>query len=91
MGIREMLQSALFLVAAIAPGGCGAGSFAAGSTHGDLEHRMEGPVCYRETKSRYEAAATGSDPNAALINIGMALSANDGGLEQCAPVREPAR
>jgi hypothetical protein len=70
--------------------GCATGTFAA---QGNPETRMDGPACYRETKATYEAAGTGPDPSAALVNIGARLMAKDDGFEHCVPAggREQTR
>ena len=68
--------------------GCGSDSRTAGSVHGDTEFRMEGPPCYREAKSNYEAAGTSPDPNAALVKIGAGLIARDDAFGQCTPARD---
>jgi hypothetical protein len=67
--------------------GCAPGSFNAGGAYNDPQFRMEEPACYRETKSNYEAAGTGPDPNAALLNIGAALIAKDNALGLCTSAR----
>jgi hypothetical protein len=77
-----MLQFAVSVSLVMGLTGCAAGNFA---SHGNPESRMDGPACYRETKANYEAAGTGPDPNAALVNIGTGLMAKDDGFEHCVP------
>jgi hypothetical protein len=79
----KMLKAAFCIIVASAVAGCAADSFTAGTAHGDAEFRMQGPACYRQAKSNYEAAGASPDPNAALMNIGAALSAKDDAFEQC--------
>ena len=79
-----MLQFALSVALVMGLAGCAAGNFA---PQGNPESRMDGPACYRDTKANYEAAGTGPDPNAALVNIGAGLMAKDDAFEHCVPVR----
>lgn len=79
-----MRPSTFVLVIALGLAGCGASASNAESAQGSAS-RMEGPACYRDAKSNYEAAATGPDPNAALMNIGAALTATDDAFAHCDP------
>lgn len=69
------------LVVVLTLAGCSIGGPAAGSA-GD-PRLMEGPNCYREAKSEYEAAGTSQNPNAALMNIGSELGARENPFERC--------
>jgi hypothetical protein len=77
-----LLQSALGMVVVMALAGCSA---TPGSTRGQSDSQTEGPACYRETKSQYEAAEAGQSPNAALLNIAAALASKDNAFENCVP------
>jgi hypothetical protein len=78
-----MLRSAFCMVIVMALVGCGSIGSTSGSAHGDSELQAE-PTCYRDTKSEYEAVGANQSPNAALLNIGAALTSNDNAFENCA-------
>jgi hypothetical protein len=84
----EKRQYTPFVIIVLALTGCSASVSPSGSAGGDPVSRMEEPACYREAKSSYEAAGTSSDPNAALVNIGAALSARDSVFDRCTPARD---
>jgi hypothetical protein len=82
----EILRSACSIIVVLALAGCGAGTSTAGSGHADPEVQME-TACYQKAESDYEAAGIGPNPNAALMNIGAALTAKDNAFEQCVRAR----